>query len=212
MISLGAKKETYTGSRCMVGGILLGRLAYGLDAVGRALEESKKPWLLGPAYSVRSAAEPAYKAGEKLQKMIPKAKPIVEKLLLTLKDYRPYAEFSYGDKDHVTQTLAAAREDLSAVAQEVVHICSKRRPQPGEGEALLRLKRVKRPKQAPLDRKIETSEPALPEWIEAQLKESQAQPEQGQTLGMTTVGEGIPWAIIAGVVGVIGATFLVGRV
>lgn len=187
-ISLGAKKDIYTGSRCMTSGILLGRMAYGLASFTRALED-KTSW--SPHYAVHMAAEPAYEAAKQLEKILPNVRPGVKQFMGTLEEHKDYGSTFGFNKERASKALETAKKQLAAIAQVAVKDCGKRRPAEGEGEALLRNKKIKTPRafkapEIPME---------LPAFVpDAPVAES----------------SGAPWGILAGVVMVIGATFLAG--
>lgn len=187
MNSLGAKKDVYDGTRCMASGVLLGRMAAGLASFERNL---KTPM---PGFGIRIGAENAYRAAKEIERLQTQARPHLKELLARLEHYKD--SHSYLDMARTADDLAAAKKHVSEIAQVVVKTCGKRRPQGGEGEALLRLKTVKRPRAAPKDDSVmelpELSPDAQPQ-LEGPKKES------------------TPWGVIAGVALIIGAAFLAG--
>lgn len=214
-IELGKKKDIYTGGRCMASGILLGRMASGLASFEQYLTNPKR------GSSSYDGAEDAYKAAEKLQKLQTQARPHLNSLIERLEQYKD--SHSYVDKAKATEDLASAKKHLSEVAQVVVKTCGKRRPQEGEGEALLHMKTVKRePRPAPrIDEPMVLPEfpPDLPIQEPTPASEHKVvivQSEQTITVQSTEAlkgpgissQSGMPWAIIAGVGMIIGAAFL----
>jgi hypothetical protein len=181
-----AKKDVYTPARCMASGILLGRMAAGLASFERNLE-NKKIW--SPAYAVRAGAEAAYDAADQLEKLQTTVRPQLKSLLAKLEEYKN-VETGFGfNKEKAAETLEAARSDLKSIAQVVVKTCGKRRPEEGEGQALLEMKRIKRatspraPKNIPME---------LPVLVEEKAEETSS---------------ALP--LVMGVLAIIGATFLV---
>lgn len=186
-MELGVKKEIYTGPRCMATGILLGRMAAGLTSFERNL---KKPM---PGYSVREGAESAYRAAQKLEKLQTQARPHLKTLVEKLERYKD--SHSYLDLEKTSADLADAKKEMSQVAQIVVKTCGKRRPQEGEGDALVVMKSVKRPRPEPKPRVEEVMVvPEVPSDVQVEVSPK----------------ETTPWGVIAGVVLVIGAAFLAG--
>lgn len=181
-----AKKDIYTPARCMASGILLGRMAAGLASFERGLE-NKKIW--SPAYAIRPGAESAHDAAQQLEKLQTTVRPQLKSLLAKLEGYKN-VETGFGfNKEKAAQDLAAARSELKSVAQVIVKTCGKRRPEEGEGEALLEMKRIKRastprpPKDIPMQ---------LPAFVEEKTQEASSM---------------LP--LVLGVLAIIGATFLV---
>jgi len=181
-----AKKDVYTPARCMASGILLGRMAAGLASFERGLGNEKK-W--SPAYAVRPGAEAAYDAARQLEKLQTTVRPQLKIILAKLQEYKE-VESGFGfNKEKAAENLSAARSELKSVAQVVVKTCGKRRPEEGEGQALLEMKRIKRastprpPKDVPME---------LPAFVEEKTEES------SPVLPM-----------VLGVLAIVGATFLV---
>lgn len=196
-VELGAKKDIYTSSRCMSSGILLGRMSTGLALYKRALED-KSTWT--PRYGVSSAAGTAHSAGRGLERLLPAARPHLKSFMEIMERYKDHDVYGF-DKERAEKSLQEAHKHLAEIAQAAVKSCGKRRPEAGEGEALLRMKRVKR---APVVKS--TPEPMrLPE-------ESTRPLEVALPVVMEPVREesGTPWGVIAGVALVIGAAFLAG--
>jgi hypothetical protein len=216
-IELGAKKDIYTGARCMGVGILLGRVTAGLSRFSRALtDETEK----SPAYTISGAIRPAYDAAKQLQDLLPKARPQVKSLLATLEGYK---ESGYGfNKAAASNSLVEAEKQLSTVAQMALKDCGKRRPEEGEGEALLRMKRVKREK-APARTQELMKLPDLPSETIGKACTDCGSPVQGRketlcySCWSSNVGpkksseSGTTLGLVASVLGLIGITFLVGR-
>jgi hypothetical protein len=214
-IELGKKKEIYTGARCMASGILLGRMVSGLASFERHIETPKR------GSSSYDGAENAYKAAHQLQKLQTQARPHLKSLMERLEYHKESR--GYLDKTRASEDLASAKKHLSEIAQVVVKTCGKRRPQEGEGDALLQMKTVKRaPRPAP-----QVEEPmVLPEFPPdlpaqepvpvAQQKIVMISEEQTVLVAPTEALKGnigssrsdTPWAIIAGVAMIIGAAFL----
>jgi len=188
-VSLGAKRDIYTGDRCLTGGILLGRISSGLTRFGRALEDTTS-W--SPIYGVSKAARPAYDAAIMLEKIFPKARPEVKTLQSKVQRYKEYSSgFDYLDREKAAQDLAEAKKLVATISQIAVKDCGRRRPEEGEGAALLQMKRIKRVPRPP--------KPAQEIMdVPAQVPEPKEGP--GMTMG-----------IIAGVLGLIGVTILLGR-
>lgn len=185
-IELGAKKEVYTGPRCMATGILLGRMAAGLASFERNL---KTPM---PGFAIREGADNAYRAAQKLEKIQTQARPHLKTLVEKLEHYKE--SHSYLDLEKTAADLEDAKKELSSVAQIVVKTCGKRRPQDGEGDALLRMKTVKRERPAQKPR----------------VEEVMVLPEVPREEPARSTQETSPWPIIAGVAMIIGAAFLAG--
>lgn len=182
--SLGAKKDIYTGVRCIASGTLLGRMAAGLASFERNLE-AKKQW--APLYASHFGAESAYKAAQTLEKLQTTARAHLKDFQAKLEPFKNY-ESSYISKEKGYEILAGAKSDLAAAAQLVAKTCGKRRPAEGEGEALLQMKSVKR-ETAPRVKKVPMELPVL--IPEEPVKESNA------------------WPVVVAVLMIIGATFFV---
>lgn len=180
------KNDVYTPARCMASGILLGRMAAGLASFERGLE-NKKIW--SPAYAVSRGADSVYDAAKKLEKLQTTVRPQLKNLLAKLEGYKN-VETGFGfNKEKAAEDLAAARSEVKSIAQVVVKTCGKRRPEEGEGEALLEMKRIKRastprpPKNVPME---------LPVLVEEKAQDTSS-----------------AWPLVAGVVAIVGAAFLV---
>lgn len=233
-ISLGAQKDIYTGSRCMGAGILLGRITAGLSRFGLALEDKTERSV---GYSVSRATGPAYDAAKQLEKLLPKARPHVKSLMATLEGYKDYGTFFGFGKQQAAKALAEAEKHLSAVAQMALKDCGKRRPGEGEGEALLQMKRVKREKAPARTPELMTLPVLSPDQAEnvrkactncgnpvqgqkeslcytcwsSNARTAPKASESGMTLGLVASESGTALTLIAGVLGLIGVTYLVGR-
>jgi len=159
-ISLGAKMDVYTPRRCMASGILLGRIAAGLASFERGLENKIK-W--SPSYAVRTGAESAHDASEQLAKQQTTVSHQLKIIRTKMEEYKSGSGYGF-DRAKAEEALVAARAELKAVAQVVVKTCGKRRPEEGEGEALLEMKRIKRvsaprpPKETPMELPIVVEE------------------------------------------------------
>lgn len=187
MNSLGAKKDIYTSSRCMSSGILLGRMAAGVAGFRRALENKEK-W--SPAYGVGRAAHPAAGAARDIERFLPTARSEARSFADLLEPYyRDISRFGFNYEGAV-KDVATAEGHLSKIAQIAVKNCGKRRPEEGEGDALLRMKHVKR---ASRPKPARVQEMVLPVIEEPEKREE----------------SGTPWGLIASVALIIGAAFLV---
>jgi len=187
MLELGRKSDIYTGGRCLAGGMLLGRAASGLNRWERALENN------GGAYGVYRGARPVGEAARDLEKLFPKGRLQIKALMAILE---PHSKFdtSFGfDSEKASQGLIQAKKLLADVAQLAVKDCGRRRPEEGEGEALLSMKRIKRAPRAPRPAVEVMDVPAV----------SMEVPEKA--------GTGLVTGLVAGVLGLIGITFLMGR-
>jgi hypothetical protein len=184
-IELGAKKDIYTGARCMTSGILVGRMAAGLASFERNLKNRM------PGFGIRLGAENAYRAAQQIEKLQTQARPHLKNLIEKLEPYKE--SHSYLDMTKTTADLQDAKKSLSSIAQIVTKTCGKRRPQEGEGDALLVMKTVKRPPREPKPKAEEVM--VVPEIPELEVSPSK---------------ESTPWGVIAGVLLVIGAAFLAG--
>jgi hypothetical protein len=189
MNSLGAKADIYSGSRCMASGVLLGRMAAGLASFERNL---KNPM---PGYAVRQGADNAYRAAKEIERLQTQARPHLKILIERLEHYKD--SHFYLDMAKTAADLQSAKKELSSIAQIVVKTCGKRRPQEGEGDAVIVMKTVKRPQAASTPKVEEVM--VLPE-IPPDVQVEVATPEKETT----------PWGVIAGVALVIGAAFLAG--
>lgn len=188
MNSLGAKADIYSGSRCMASGVLLGRMAAGLASFERNL---KGPM---PGYAIRQGADNAYRAAKDIERLQTQARPHLKSLVARLEHYKD--SHSYLDMAKTAADLEDAKKELSSIAQIVVKTCGKRRPQEGEGDALLVMKTVKRPRREPKPKAEEVMVlPEPPSNVQAEVAPSK---------------ESTPWGVIAGVILVIGAAFLAG--
>lgn len=182
-----AKKDVYVPTRCMASGILLGRMASALASCERSLE-SKASW--SPAYAVHHSAGSAYKAAVQIERLQTTARPQILDFRKKLEAYKDFGSAFGFNKDQAAVDITAAKADLESIAQVVAKTCgSKRRPEEGEGAALLRMKRIKRerPPRAPKE-----------------LMEIPAVPEETPTSSSSA------WPYVAGVAALIGAVFLVG--
>lgn len=186
--SLGAKKDVYTGVRCIASGILLGRMASGLASFGRGIE-NKKSW--SPSYASHFGAEAAYKAADLLERLQTTARPQIKSLRAKLEPYKNYESFGF-NREKASAVLAEAKTELSSIAQIVVKTCGKRRPVEGEGEALVQMKKIKREKGSRPPKNVPMELPVL--VLEEPVRESSSS----------------TWPLIVGVVAVIGAAFFVG--
>lgn len=182
---LGAKKDIYTGVRCMASGILLGRMAAGLASFERNLG-NKRNW--SPLYAVHFGAESAYKAALMIERLQTTARPHLRDFTKRLEPYKNY-DSSYLNKEKASEDLVAAKSDLAAIAQLVVKTCGKRRPNEGEGDALVQMKTIKREKTS------------RPKNIPMQLPSPEEVPQESSSS---------TWPVIVGVLAIIGATFFVG--
>ena len=106
-----------------------------------------------------------------------------------LQAYKDYGSAFSFNKEKAAEDITAAQAELKSLAQVVVKTCGKRRPEPGEGEALLEMKRIKRastprpPKNVPME---------VPVLVEEKAGETSSS---------------LP--LVMGVLAIIGATFLV---
>lgn len=185
MNELGAKKDVYTAARCMSSGVLLGRMAAGLASFKRALEN---PHAWSPAYAVGLAVRPAYEAADALDRFLPTVRPETKAFMENLASYKDSSSFGF-NKEDAAKKLAAAEGHLDKIAQIAVNKCGKRRPEEGEGKALLVMKHVKR---APRPKSAAPEQMVLPVIVEPE-KPAEA---------------GTPWGLIAGVALIIGTAFL----
>lgn len=206
-ITLGAKKDVYTGSRCMASGILIGRMAAALTSIEHNAA-NKEDWAL--RYAIHSQAQSAYKAAKKIEKLQTTARPQIKTLLAKLEKYQN--ELSYLGGPQVAMDMASARTDLTAIAQIVVKTCGKRRPMEGEGAALMEMKNIKREKAPPRPKNIpmqlpdlEDLPPLVPEGEPVQVPEKTIL--QGSDFHMQESSSA--WPVLAGVVLLIGAAFFV---
>lgn len=192
MDSLGAKKDVYTGVRCISSGILLGRMAAGLASFERNLES--KGW--SPSYASHFGAESAYKAAQQIGKLQTTARLPLKSFEATLEPYKDY-DGSYLKKEKAYEAAAAAKKDLAAIAQLVAKTCGKRRPAEGEGAALVEMKNIKREKVARAPKNIPME---LPSFVS----------EETALIPVESVHESSSvWPVLAGVLMIIGATFFV---
>jgi len=181
-----AKKDIYTSSRCMTSGILLGRLAGGLAAFEKALE-NKEAW--SPAYAVGRALSPALPAAKGLERLLPGDRPKTKSLTEIIGQWANQDSYGF-NREKASLAVKEIRDRLGSVARVAIEACGKRRPSPDDADALLRMKRAKK------------------RMVVEKIRETQAPP---LNLVLEPVSEGAPWGIIAGVLLVIGATFWVGR-
>lgn len=185
--SLGAKKDVYTGVRCISSGILLGRMAAGLASAERNLQ-NKTSW--SPMYAVHFGAEAAYKAAEQMERIQTTARTDLKKFQAKLEPYKNYDSSPF-NQEKASETLGAAKSDLAVIAQLVAKTCGKRRPAEGEGAALVEMKSVKREKAPRAPKNIPMQLPVLTP-VEPALESSSS-----------------VWPVLAGVLLIIGATFFV---
>lgn len=193
-----AKKDVYTSPRCMASGILIGRLAAGLSAFERALEGGTS-W--SPGYAVGRALRPARSASKQLERALPASRPHTKKLTEILGRWSDVNSFGF-DREKAAVAAKEIRERLEKVALVAVEACGKRRPVPEEADALLKLKSAPR---RPAPEKVVESQAPPQELVESQELVVVEKLEGGSSSSDT------PWAIIAGVCLVIGATYWVGR-
>lgn len=181
-----AKNDVYTPARCMASGILLGRMAAGLASFQRGLE-NKEIW--SPAYAVSRGAGSVHDAARQLERLQTTVRPQLKSLLAKLEEYKN-VETGFGfNKEKAALDLEAARSEVKSIAQVVVKTCGKRRPEEGEGEALLQMKRIKRASTPRPPKDIPMELPVLVE--EDKVQETSA------------------WPVVVGVLALVGATFLV---
>jgi hypothetical protein len=186
MDSLGAKKDVYTGVRCISSGVLLGRMAAGLASFERNLG-SKQSW--SPGYAAHFGAESAYKAAKFIEKIQTTARPHLKIFTAKMEPYKDYNS-GYLNKEKASEDVVVAKRELAAIAQLVAKTCGKRRPAEGEGAALVEMKNVKR-EQAPRPPKN------IPMELPVLAPEEPAQESPSV------------WPVLAGVLMIIGATFFV---
>ncbi len=189
MHELGRKDDIYTGTRCLAGGIVMGRIRSELTRFDRALEDqSEFDW--SPAYKVSRAARPAHDAAVKLERLFPKARAEVKALVAALEPHKDYST-SYGfNRLKAAEGVAEAKRILANVAQIVAKDCGRRRPEEGEGAALVEMRRIKR------DR---------PPKVAVEIMDVPALPIETPATRGTAIG------VLAGVLCLIGLTFVVGR-
>jgi hypothetical protein len=204
-ITLGAKKDVYTGSRCMASGILIGRMAAALTSAERNMA-NKKDWQIRSA--IGSQVESAYKAAKKIEKLQTTARPQIKTFMAKLERYQGGLTFR---NEGVAADIAAARNDLTKIAQIVVKTCGKRRPVEGEGAALMEMKNIKREKAPPKD--IPMQLPDLEDLSTLAPEEQPAQaPEKAILQGSYSYEQessSSAWPVLTGVLLLIGAAFLV---
>lgn len=188
------KKNIYTNSRCLSTGVLLGRLSRGVGAFERAIGD-KTSW--SPAYAAGRALSPALSAAKHLERLLPAGRVGTKSLIDILE---PWANpDSYGfNREKASSSVQEIHDRLGKVTLSAIEACGKRRPVRAEADALLRLKSAPR-RPAPVKIIKETQAP--PQWTSVEHPE----PEPAETSSET------PWAIIAGVLVIIGATFFVGQ-
>lgn len=181
-----AKKDIYTPVRCMASGILLGRMAAGLASFERGLE-NKNIW--SPAYAVSRGADSAHDAARQLERLQTTVRPQLKSIMAKLEEYKNVATGFGFNREKAARDLEATRSDLKSVAQVIVKTCGKRRPEEGEGQALLEMKRIKR-----------ASTPRVPKNIPMELPVVvEERPQESSPV--------LP--LVLGVIAIVGATFLV---